>query len=189
MSKPLRRIIWWAGIAAYLAIVYSTLQVAPAIWDKINGLLDGKAVGIFYLIAGIAVIAVVFYLEEVRHKRSALNYLIFFVLAGLFFFLAVSAKFPAEKIHMAEYGLLSVLFYNALKIELDRYDPKLYIIASVLCVFSGLVDEVLQGILPNRVFDWKDVGLNAAGGIITLLVIRVNILSGREKHNARMPYR
>jgi hypothetical protein len=34
----------------------------------------------------------------------------------------------------------------------------------------GLLEECLQGLVPQRVFDWRDVAMNAAAALTTLLL-------------------
>ena len=77
---------------------------------------------------------------------------------------------------MAQYGLLGVLLYNALKIDFDKYGSALYLVGAAICIAAGAMDEVIQGILPNRHFTWHDVLINGLSGILSLLVIRVAFL-------------
>lgn len=86
------------------------------------------------------------------------------------------SAYPAEKIHIAQYGILGVLLYNALKIDFDKFAKKLYVIGAAICLVSGALDEVIQWLLPNRYFDLIDLFINGASGIIALFLIRNNIL-------------
>ncbi|MBD3379966.1 MAG: hypothetical protein GF408_05830 [Candidatus Omnitrophica bacterium] len=180
-NNTMKRMLWWGAITLYLGVVYSTLSIGPDIWDGINAALGGKALGVLYLLAILALVAVVYYMEEIKKEKRPLNYMIFFFLAGLFFFIISLHGHPAEKVHMAEYGLLAVLVYNALKLDMGRYDSRLYILGGLICSLAGLVDEIIQWYLPNRYFDWRDVGFNVAGALIALAIIRFNILKGPEK--------
>jgi VanZ family protein len=36
----------------------------------------------------------------------------------------------------------------------------------------GLLDELIQGYLPQRVFQWSDVALNWAGGLVGAILWR-----------------
>ena len=85
-------------------------------------------------------------------------------------------KNPGEKIHMIQYGVLGIFLYNALKIDFNRFDKRLYIFGSLISMILGSIDEVIQGVLPNRVFTWHDVFINGLSAIIALLLIRFNIL-------------
>jgi VanZ family protein len=78
----------------------------------------------------------------------------------------------AERSHMFEYGLLSILIYEAL-IERRRNGVKVKMPAflSILSVGTiGLIDESIQYFIPYRVFDIVDIGFNyfaSAFGVMT----------------------
>ena len=182
MDKKQLRIRWWGGIAAYLAVVYATLGVAPRIWNALDALFGGLgiifAVYLPAVLAGIALLAYMFFKKE---ERRADSYFILLVFVAVFFELTLLAVRPEEKIHLLEYGVLGVLLYNALKIDMDRLDPMLYIAGATFCFGAGLIDEVIQLYLPNRVFDWKDVVINFISGVMGLLIIRVIVLKAPKK--------
>ena len=182
MEKKELRIRWWAGIAVYLAVVYATLGAAPGIWEGLDALFFGNGI-IFtvYVPAVLAVVALAAYMFFKKEERRADSYFILLVFVAVFFELTLLAVRPEEKIHLLEYGVLGVLLYNALKVDLDRFDPMLYIIGGVFCFGAGIVDEVIQLYLPNRVFDWKDVVINFISGVMGLLIIRVIVLKVPKK--------
>jgi len=66
---------------------------------------------------------------------------------------------PVEAIHFLEYGLLGFLLYRALKIRTK--DVGIYFIAFLIGCLVGILDEILQWIVPFRYWDIRDVGLNA----------------------------
>ncbi len=69
----------------------------------------------------------------------------------------------AERTHLIEYGILAAFVHEAL---LERWGParrwRVALVALVATIVAGLVDEVVQAALPNRYFDWRDLGFNAA---------------------------
>ena len=148
----------------------------PAVWDNLNALLGGNGVVVQYVMYSITGMAILYYLLFIKKEKSPITYLLFFLFIGIYFIMFKFEERPGEKIHMAQYGLLGVLLYNALKVDLDRFNRKLYMYGSVICFITGGFDEVVQGILPNRTFTWHDVFINGASGIIALLLIRFNIL-------------
>jgi VanZ family protein len=171
-----KRRLWWAAVSLYILITYALLGVMPAIWDRINNLFGGRGVIVQYLFYAAAGAGVFAYIVFIKKERSLLKYFLFSSFVGFFFIFVFLEKNPGEKIHMAQYGILGVLSYNALKIDFDRFDKRLYIYGSLLCFIAGAVDEVIQGILPNRYFTLHDIFVNGASGIIALLAIRFNIL-------------
>lgn len=107
-------------------------------------------------------------------------------MAGLYTYFTLKLwKIPEEAIHFLEYGLLSFFLYKAL-IHHVR-DKSIYFTASLFALFIGTFDEILQWITPNRVWNFRDVGLNFLSGALFQLalwqVIRPQIIS--EKINPR----
>lgn len=86
--------------------------------------------------------------------------LILVLIAGLI--LAWQVKFPAEKIHVLEYGILGWLATRDL-IKVRRRNTAA-ILACVFCIAMGILDEIFQGILPYRVYDVRDIVFNGLGG-------------------------
>ena len=181
MEKGRLRKIWWTVVGLYLAVVYMTLGVARGLWDVLNEFLGGRAIGFIYLVGIVAVLALFVYMVFKKKERSPGRYLLFLLFVSIFFILSKLAIYPVEKFHLLEYGGLSFLVYNALKTELDRYDIRLYILGSLICVGAGVVDEVIQLALPNRVFDYRDIILNAVSSVTAFMVIRFNILDHPQK--------
>lgn len=83
----------------------------------------------------------------------------------------------SERSHMFEYGLLSIVIYEAL-IERKRngVNVKIPILTSILGAGSfGLLDECIQYFIPYRVFDIVDIGFNylaSAFGVLTSIGVR-----------------
>ncbi len=176
MEKEKLREVWWTIAAAYVLVIYSTLTVAPSIWESIDVFFGGKAIIVLYSLYFIAVVSVLYYLIHVKREMFILTYILFFLFIAILFMLTKLVKSPAEKIHLAEYAILGVILYNALKVDLDVYGGKLYLYGSLICVLAGFGDEIIQKFLPGRFFGWKDVTVNAVSGIIALLMIRFVVL-------------
>lgn len=176
MKKTKQRICWWIAVVAYIALIYSTLGVAPQWWDAIDAAFGGKGMRVLHVLYAIMAVAIFLYLVYIKRENSLAKYFWFFLCVGVIGVVMKSMPYPAEKIHFAEYGLLGVLLYNALKIDVDCYDWKLYFVGVLLCVAIGAMDEVIQLILPNRYFDWRDLFVNGTSGAIALCLIRLSIL-------------
>jgi len=71
-----------------------------------------------------------------------------------------------EQIHLLEYGGLGAVAALAGS-SLTRSWMKWVIVMGV-----GLADELLQLVLPQRVFQWSDVFLNWGGGVAGFLLIQ-----------------
>ncbi|MGN8225146.1 VanZ family protein [Gracilimonas sp. BCB1] len=94
---------------------------------------------------------------------------------AVFVFAAVRMNIPEERSHLVEYAIVSALFFEAL---ISR-QPLMTIIkaatfAVIIASFVGLLDEMLQYLVPGRVFDMRDLLFNvgaAIGGAALVSVI------------------
>jgi succinate dehydrogenase hydrophobic anchor subunit len=70
-----------------------------------------------------------------------------------------------ERTHLFEYGLVAILIYQALT---ERLQHDRVLVPAVLAVavtgLLGWLDEGIQALLPDRVYDLRDAGFNALAG-------------------------
>jgi len=83
----------------------------------------------------------------------------------------------AERSHMFEYGLLSILIYEALiERNLNGENVKIPVLTSIFGAgIIGLLDECIQYFISYRVFDIIDIGFNylaSAFGVLTSIGVR-----------------
>lgn len=75
-----------------------------------------------------------------------------------------------ERTHLFEYALVAVLVFHAF---LERYSnkPNMIKVALFSIILTGLlgwIDEEIQRILPNRVYDIRDILFNILAGVMTV---------------------
>jgi VanZ family protein len=77
---------------------------------------------------------------------------------------------PEERTHLIEYSLVAILIYQALveRKRNGRQVPFPTLLAFTATVILGLLDESIQWNLPNRVFDWVDVGFNTLAALMAI---------------------
>jgi hypothetical protein len=93
-------------------------------------------------------------------------------------------QIPEERVHLLQYGVLAGLVFGALllgrRARTSGAQKGLVgeVRAAVAAVFlasgAGWVDELIQGLLPNRHYDLRDVGINALAALLaasTLLAV------------------
>lgn len=89
---------------------------------------------------------------------------------------------PVEKIHLAEYELLSILLYRAM-LNMPSRKRGLALYHSVWC-FSftvGFFDELYQGLLPNRYFTAADVISNGVAAALGLTLLASGMMTEQLK--------
>lgn len=152
----------WTDLALYVAGIFLTLPVLPGVVRWSNQRL-GPQVAIAPAMVALAATAAALSLRLARTRvpfpkphlaLAAMGV----AAAGAWSLLASS---PIGRVHLAEYGLLAVLAVRA-------FGPgrAATLAGGALAAAVGLLDEVVQGFIPNRVFDWWDVALNAAAAAL-----------------------
>lgn len=77
---------------------------------------------------------------------------------------------PDEVVHIAEYGVLSLLAWWMLAPAAGRGAPWA---ALALTSLVGFVDECTQGATPGRYFDWRDVAVNSIAAAVPIWLGRL----------------
>lgn len=79
-----------------------------------------------------------------------------------------------ERTHLFEYGLLAVLLHEAFleRTSSGAGPSRPAVVAVVVASLLGWLDEVVQAPVPGRVYDLRDVGVNAlAAGVAVAIVV------------------
>lgn len=166
MSKTSRD---WAVAIGYVALIYSTLEAAriPLSFLRSHGMLR-ISIAILAAACVIAVVACVIH----RHGISLWRFALLAIVGGAYYRAAQTVKTPEELIHFFEYGLVGVFFLRAVSHHIRNY-PVGSLSALALASLAGWIDELLQGLMPNRHYDLHDVSLNAISALLGLVVMFV----------------
>ena len=160
------RRLWFYALAVVVAI-YSTLGLAGKLADVLseqNLLAISFAIGFLLVIAAIVGIAL-----KKRPGRHEI-WVAVGITAAYGMVIVRMGISPAERTHLFEYGLVAVLIYQALTERVrnggDVRTPALLTVAGTALL--GWLDEGIQALLPNRVYDLRDVGVNALAGLMAV---------------------
>jgi hypothetical protein len=85
------------------------------------------------------------------------------------------AAHPLERAHLPEYGIAAWLAWRAARPAVAT-NGAAYAIAFVVAAAIGLGEELLQSVTPGRYFAWHDVGVNALGAALGLVVLSAAVL-------------
>ena len=183
-ALPDREARLWIALGLVQVTIWSTLGPAQVLAAALRarGLLNPVATGV--IVVGAVVVAGLWsrrrpgILEVVAAIGVASAYLMVIVRTGLS---------PAERTHLFEYGIVAVLAYEALR-ERRRAGRKSFHpwpTALLLAITLGVIDEGLQDIVPNRVFDLTDVIFNTLAVTMALISVAVMGLARRVARERR----
>lgn len=160
----------WLWTLAVLIAIYSTLGPARTLVDALRERnLLRVSFGVLVLVVVVVVAILVWKGLKRRPSWGQIG-------VGLGVALAYGAAFlrignPAERTHLIEYGVVAALMYQALaeRNRQGRRTPAPAALSVALTAFLGLVDEVIQFVLPSRVFDWNDVLFNSLAAFMAIV--------------------
>jgi hypothetical protein len=159
---PRKKIISWITVAVYTA----TLPFVILAFRVIEHYFPPPTTGRIPLLI-IAVMAAVYGIICIRHK-AATRCIITLAAAGLIVFGVVVFEDNANKyIHIPEYIIMAWLLYRALAI--DYRGSGIWLLVFLCALMLGMVDELLQGIHPQRTYGWQDMIIDAASSFIGIL--------------------
>lgn len=168
MGKTERRD--WLLVIVGTAIIYATLPIARRLANAIEGagykwvLYIGPIV-----IVALAFLAALVYVFKQLYSHRLLRIFCMIIVASLYaLFLKYLGKIPIERIHLLEYGILAIFAKRAFDNRTSGFLP--YLFSAALVAVTGFGDELIQGVLPDRYFDWRDVMTNALSGVLGLML-------------------
>ncbi len=183
MSASGRKLARWI-LPVYLGSIYATLGVARSLTEYVRaaGLLR-TAVLVIFLAVG-ALIAVV--LGRDPRSRSWRVLAAALLCAGAYAAVTLPMQSPEEKLHFIEYGGVALLAYAACP---ERWSgPARFAGSAVFVAAAGWCDEGIQALLPTRFYDLRDVGFNAAAGVMALAAFAfIRFARGRSAATAPIP--
>ncbi|MFQ5451685.1 MAG: VanZ family protein [Nitrospinaceae bacterium] len=166
---------WLVGIPAllFILVIFSTLSIVPEWWGFFLSRYDPSLLTFWIKISlTLPGVGLVCYLT-VRDGQGGFGH--FLWLASVLLASAIllaTRRFPAEQIHLLEYGILGWLIYLPLRGVFP--DRTVYPAAWLITFGVGIIDEWVQYYLPGRVGDLPDIFMNgASAGLAMILLAKV----------------
>lgn len=159
-----RRLWLWTG--AVLAAIYLTLPLTGAAAATLRdlGILSTVFwVGLFLVAATVAVLAW-------REKPRGIEIGIWLGIAAAYILLFGRMGSIEERSHLIEYSTVAAFVLEALKERRSRGRNVPYpaLVAILITSIAGVIDELIQLVLPDRVFDFVDIGFNTLAAIMAV---------------------
>jgi len=159
----------WRAVAVAIAGILAALYPLQFVLDflRTENLLR-LSIGALFVVAAAAVAG-----ELARHRAPLRAWLVLVLLGAVYLGAALAMEVPQERLHLVEYGALALLLRAAFA---ERFAERsaaarergasLWTLATATAV--GWLDEAVQGILPNRMYDLRDVAFNALAAALAL---------------------
>ncbi len=148
----------WLLVGLVVATIYSTLGLARVLAAELRTreLFDTMFV-VGFLLIWVAIGAV-----ALRVRPGGAEIGVGLGIAAVYVMVFARMGIPEERTHLFEYSVVALLIYEAL---IERNSHGRRVRAPALVAFGaaslvGILDEVIQGVMPSRVFDVRDIGFN-----------------------------
>lgn len=141
-------------------------KVAGALRER--GLIEATGwLGLFLLGAAIVV-------QGLKRRPGGAEIGIALGVAGAYLIAFLRMSVPEERTHLFEYTMVALFIHEALteRASQGRHVPVPALLAILATATVGVLDEIIQSLLPNRVFDPIDILFNTLAGVMTVLAIR-----------------
>lgn len=165
----------WIPVGAWSVVIFLSVPFARTIQSTVEALFGRE----FFLVLVLSLVAVAI-ISAICWRicscgRRSIGSSIWILLTGAVcaFWTFRLRSNPEEAFHFIEYGILGIFAFRALSFR--TRDPLVYLSAALVCSLVGTMDEILQWIAPLRTFDYRDIFLNAAAGMMMQIALALGI--------------
>jgi VanZ family protein len=169
----------WFAVCGYLLILFIVTPYLPLLikWAQARWKAGSAPSFVFAAEICMGILLLVLACSIFFFKRRRFLFYISVIAAilgvsSLFYYLNPN---PYELTHIPEYAILSILLTQTttggeVKGKIVPHRLSLYLKPGVITLVVGAVDELYQGLLASRYFNWYDIALNGVGGILGLTI-------------------
>ena len=170
----------WIATIVVLVGIHSTIGIARPVSNIL--LNDRLLTPLFF--AGMLLVGITILIYGINKNPNKSVIAVSFGIIAVYLMVLVRMEIPQERTHIIEYGVVAALIYQAF-LERKKQEsmipfPALFAIAAT--AIFGTIDELIQGIMPNRVFDVRDILFNSLAGVMSVgSIVALNWVSERTK--------
>lgn len=159
----------WTWLVLYVLLVYASSPFTPALARGLEASASGRVV--LVVVPLLAVVALVPIAVRLGHGLPGrLSVVSWLAIAGMYAALWIGlCEHAVEGVHLAQYGLMSLLALRALRDIVPL--PLAYGGGVLLTIAASWGNELIQSMLPNRVYDLGDVVMDGLSAMLAVVVV------------------
>ena len=156
----------WIWTALVVAAIYSTLGLARTLTDRLGN--DFFSVWLFLL--GCLLILLTVITQGLKVRPGGAEIAVALGVAAAYLLILVRMSAPTERSHLVEYGVVAVFIHEALteRAARGRRVPLPALLAIAAASLVGVIDELIQRVIPGRVFDPVDILFNVLAAVMAV---------------------
>ncbi|MFQ5608509.1 MAG: VanZ family protein, partial [Candidatus Zixiibacteriota bacterium] len=156
----------WVATGVVILAIYSTLALA----SKLAPFVRGLGIEVWLFIVGCLMVLVTVVIHGLKTRPTGAGVIMALGIVAAYLFIFVRMASPVERSHLIEYSVVAVFIYEAL-LERKRNGggaPVPWLMAISLTTVLGVFDELIQLVIPSRVFDPLDLLFNFTAGVMAV---------------------
>ena len=164
-SSGRERRLWLLTLAVVVAI-YATLGLAKSM----AGLLTDRGLLSLAFSTAMLLVLCTIVTEGLKTRPRGLAIGAAFGIAAVYLLVFLRMSIPEERSHLLEYSVVAVFIHEALKERVSNgfWAPMPALSAFAATCAIGIVDELIQALLPSRVFDSRDIVFNVLAAVMAI---------------------
>lgn len=157
----------WMWVLVTVVAIYATLGPAQILVAELR---ERNLLRILFILL-LVIIGVVIIWRWVKNPPGWREIGVWVGVALVYTFAFLRVETPEERTHLIEYSLVAILIYQALqeRVKNGRWVPYPAVLAFAATSVLGIIDEAIQAVLPNRVFDPIDIGFNTLAAMMAII--------------------
>jgi len=159
----------WTWLVLYVTVVYLSSPFTPAVAEALEASPTGRALlTVIPLLAVAALVLLAGRFGDGRRRRVRIGP--WLMIVGLYAAVwSGLCERAVEGVHLAQYGLMSLLAVRALRGTAPQ--AVAYGGGVLLTVAASWGNELIQSMLPNRVYDLRDVALDGLSAVLGVMAV------------------
>ena len=161
----------WLAVAVWITVIFAAIPFVRTLREAfaVRWPVELLAFAVMTIVAAAAAVTLV----VSQRYRHSIRWADVAWLSGIAAVLIVWTRSlmgqPEEAVHFLEYGVLGVLLYRALRLHIP--DPGIFVAGALLGIIVGTVDEILQWLVPDRFWDFRDLVLNGGASVLVQIAV------------------
>jgi VanZ family protein len=158
-------------VAGWLLVIWGTIPLAGAVREFV-AVRGGRHLFLWATLFALAAVGVRLLQAATRRGLTPARLLVLAAVAALYAGLVWSLRHNTEEaLHCVQYAVLGTLLSRALGRHLGGLTG--YAAAAMAGIGLGIIDELIQWLVPGRTFDYRDLGINGLSAVLALAAVAV----------------
>jgi len=163
-SRRIQRFVLWTLVAVYTLLLPFAISIYDAIVKHFSATTARQVPFAIILLLGLV------YLAAIVKMKKGIKALVLLVPCTIIVYVfMVLEPNPNKHVHIPEYIVMAWLLFEAL--SLDYKGKGMLVLVFICSSLLGIVDELLQGVHPQRFYGWQDMVMNSAATVIGILTL------------------